>query len=25
VLPDTIDRARHANVAWKKDNSGFYY
>lgn len=25
VLPDSIDRARHANVAWKKDNSGFYY
>jgi prolyl oligopeptidase len=25
LLPDTIDRARHANVAWKKDNSGFYY
>jgi len=25
VLPDTIDRTRHANVAWKKDNSGFYY
>ena len=25
VLPDTIDRARHANMAWKKDNSGFYY
>ena len=25
VLPDTIDRARHANLAWKKDNSGFYY
>ena len=25
LLPDTIDRARHANPAWKKDNSGFYY
>jgi prolyl oligopeptidase len=25
LLPDIIDRARHANVAWKKDNSGFYY
>jgi prolyl oligopeptidase len=25
LLPDTIDRARHANVAWKKDDSGFYY
>ena len=25
VLPDSIDRARHANLAWKKDNSGFYY
>ena len=25
LLPDSIDRARHANVAWKKDNSGFYY
>jgi prolyl oligopeptidase len=25
LLPDTIDRARHANVAWKKDSSGFYY
>jgi prolyl oligopeptidase len=25
LLADTIDRARHANVAWKKDNSGFYY
>jgi prolyl oligopeptidase len=25
LLPDAIDRARHANVAWKKDNSGFYY
>ena len=23
LLPDTIDRARHANVAWKKDDSGF--
>jgi prolyl oligopeptidase len=25
LLPDTIDRARYANVAWKKDDSGFYY
>src|SRR5580693_1232213 len=25
LLPDTIDRTRHANVAWKKDSSGFYY
>jgi prolyl oligopeptidase len=25
LLPDTIDRARHANPGWKKDNSGFYY
>jgi prolyl oligopeptidase len=25
LLPDTIDRARHANLAWKKDDSGFYY
>ena len=25
LLSDSIDRARHANVAWKKDNSGFYY
>jgi prolyl oligopeptidase len=25
VLPDTIDRTRHANLAWKKDSSGFYY
>ena len=25
VLPDTIDRTRHANVTWKKDNFGFYY
>jgi len=25
LLPDMIDRARHANVAWKKDCSGFYY
>jgi prolyl oligopeptidase len=25
LLPDTIDRARHATPAWKKDNSGFYY
>jgi prolyl oligopeptidase len=25
LLLDTIDRARYANLAWKKDNSGFYY
>jgi prolyl oligopeptidase len=25
LLPDTIDRARHAEVAWKKDGSGFYF
>jgi prolyl oligopeptidase len=25
LLADTIDRARSANVAWKKDGSGFYY
>src|SRR5580693_5512133 len=25
LLSDTIDRARHANVGWKKDDSGFYY
>jgi prolyl oligopeptidase len=25
LLPDTIDRARHADLAWKKDSSGFYY
>ena len=25
LLADTIDRARHASLAWKKDNSGFYY
>jgi prolyl oligopeptidase len=25
LLPDTIDRTRYANVAWKKDDSGFYY
>jgi prolyl oligopeptidase len=25
LLPDTIDRTRHANVAWKRDSSGFYY
>ena len=25
VLPDTIERTRFASVAWKKDNSGFYY
>jgi prolyl oligopeptidase len=25
VLPDTIDRTRFGSVAWKKDNSGFYY
>ncbi len=25
LLPDTIDRTRFAGIAWKKDNSGFYY
>src|SRR5882724_814287 len=25
VLPDTIERTRFSSVAWKKDNSGFYY
>ena len=25
LLPDTIDRTRAASVAWKPDNSGFYY
>src|SRR5437588_11692179 len=25
LLPDTIERTRFASVAWKKDNSGFYY
>ncbi len=25
LLPDTIDRTRAASVAWKLDNSGFYY
>ena len=25
LLPDTIEQARIAQVAWKKDNSGFYY
>ena len=25
LLPDTIDRTRFSSVAWKKDNSGFYY
>jgi prolyl oligopeptidase len=25
LLPDNIDRTRFASVAWKKDNSGFYY
>ncbi len=24
-LPDNIDRTRFASLAWKKDNSGFYY
>jgi len=24
-LPDSIERTRYASVAWKKDNSGFYY
>jgi prolyl oligopeptidase len=25
VLPDAIERTRFASVAWKKDNSAFYY
>ena len=25
LLPDTIERSPHRQVAWKKDNSGFYY
>src|SRR3989454_10900752 len=25
VLPDTLERTRFASIAWKKDNSGFYY
>jgi prolyl oligopeptidase len=25
ALPDVIDRTRFASVAWKNDNSGFYY
>jgi prolyl oligopeptidase len=25
ILPDTIERTRFASLAWKKDNSGFYY
>jgi prolyl oligopeptidase len=25
TLPDTIERTRAASVAWKPDNSGFYY
>src|SRR5579863_933624 len=25
LLSDTIDRTRFASIAWKKDNSGFYY
>ena len=25
LLPDAIERTRFASVAWKKDNSGFYY
>ena len=25
LLPDTIDRTRAASIAWKLDNSGFYY
>jgi prolyl oligopeptidase len=25
LLPDTIEETRIAQVAWKKDNSGFYY
>ena len=25
MLPDAIERTRAASVAWKRDNSGFYY
>ena len=25
LLPDTIDRTRATSIAWKPDNSGFYY
>jgi len=25
ILPDMIERTRFASLAWKKDNSGFYY
>jgi prolyl oligopeptidase len=25
ILPDTIDGTRFASIAWRKDNSGFYY
>jgi prolyl oligopeptidase len=25
ILPDTIERTRAASIAWKPDNSGFYY
>jgi len=25
LLPDAIERTRFSSVAWKKDNSGFYY
>ena len=25
VLPDTIERTRAASIAWKRNNSGFYY
>ena len=25
LLPDTIERTRAASIAWKLDNSGFYY
>jgi prolyl oligopeptidase len=25
LLPDAIERTRFASLAWKKDNSGFYY
>jgi prolyl oligopeptidase len=25
LLPDVIERTRFSSVAWKKDNSGFYY
>lgn len=25
LLPDVIERTRYSSIAWKKDNSGFYY